>query len=161
MRKKFEKSRPMIKYFSLLMDHLALYIYIILIFIIFFSSSNQYFMNSTEHPPTLFSTCNQHCDCVDSEYHPVCAEFHDGKQTAFFSPCYAGCDKKYEPLQKVSFIKFSSYIFVIFWLILFSLQKYIKVFEKYWDQSFALFIWWFQANSILSKKNFAIFLRKI
>ncbi|VDN60463.1 unnamed protein product [Dracunculus medinensis] len=64
------------------------------------SSSNQYFMNSTEHPPTLFSTCNQHCDCVDSEYHPVCAEFHDGKQTAFFSPCYAGCDKKYEPLQK-------------------------------------------------------------
>lgn len=114
LRKKFEKSRPMIKYFSLLMDHLALYIYIILIFIIFFSSSNQYFMNSTEHPPTLFSTCNQHCDCVDSEYHPVCAEFHDGKQTAFFSPCYAGCDKKYEPLQKVSFIKFSSYIFVIF-----------------------------------------------
>lgn len=108
------------------MDHLALYIYIILIFIIFFSSSNQYFMNSTEHPPTLFSTCNQHCDCVDSEYHPVCAEFHDGKQTAFFSPCYAGCDKKYEPLQKVSFIKFSSYIFVIFDLFYFHCRNILK-----------------------------------
>uniref|UniRef100_A0A1I7YCS9 Solute carrier organic anion transporter family member n=2 Tax=Steinernema glaseri TaxID=37863 RepID=A0A1I7YCS9_9BILA len=50
--------------------------------------------------PKLRSQCNGHCQCLASEYHPVCAELASGKQVVFFSPCYAGCDAKYHPTTK-------------------------------------------------------------
>ncbi|VIO89601.1 sodium-independent organic anion transporter family protein [Brugia malayi] len=57
--------------------------------------------NATEMLPSLKSTCNRHCDCVPSEYHPVCAEFYNEKQISFYSPCFAGCQQNYEPLRKM------------------------------------------------------------
>lgn len=57
-------------------------------------------LNDSEVRPTLNSKCNRHCDCLASEYHPVCAELANGKQIAFYSPCFAGCEEKYEPLRK-------------------------------------------------------------
>ncbi|GMR30135.1 hypothetical protein PMAYCL1PPCAC_00330, partial [Pristionchus mayeri] len=53
------------------------------------------------HLPTLYSQCNAGCDCVETEYHPVCAELADGTQMSFYSPCFAGCPEQYKPLQKV------------------------------------------------------------
>lgn len=52
----------------------------------------------------LKSTCNKRCDCVETEYHPVCAELTSGKQIAFFSPCFAGCEEKYDSKNKVVFV---------------------------------------------------------
>lgn len=49
---------------------------------------------------SLDSTCNSQCACSSTEYHPVCAEFTDGSQLAFYSPCYAGCPDPYNPLTK-------------------------------------------------------------
>lgn len=63
-------------------------------------TQNGYYMNGTDSEPTLKSMCNRQCDCIDTEYHPVCAELLSGKQMAFFSPCYAGCQKQYDPLLK-------------------------------------------------------------
>ncbi|VDM11523.1 unnamed protein product, partial [Wuchereria bancrofti] len=57
--------------------------------------------NATEILPSLKSNCNRHCDCVPSEYHPVCAEFYNDKQTSFYSPCFAGCQQNYEALRKI------------------------------------------------------------
>ncbi|VDP12890.1 unnamed protein product [Onchocerca flexuosa] len=57
--------------------------------------------NDTEILPSLKSMCNHHCDCVPSEYHPVCAEFYNDKQISFYSPCFAGCQENYEPLRKM------------------------------------------------------------
>lgn len=62
---------------------------------------NGFDVNGTEIPPSLGSKCNDHCDCLPSEYHPVCAEMINGEQISFYSPCYAGCDDKYDPLRKV------------------------------------------------------------
>ncbi|MCP9264893.1 Solute carrier organic anion transporter family member [Dirofilaria immitis] len=64
------------------------------------SYSNQN-SNATEILPSLKSVCNRHCDCVASEYHPVCAEFYNDKQISFYSPCFAGCQENYEPLRKL------------------------------------------------------------
>ncbi|VDK78373.1 unnamed protein product [Litomosoides sigmodontis] len=57
--------------------------------------------NDTKIFPSLKSICNHHCDCVQSEYHPVCAEFYNDKQISFYSPCFAGCQQNYEPLRKM------------------------------------------------------------
>ncbi|MFH4976664.1 hypothetical protein AB6A40_003373 [Gnathostoma spinigerum] len=57
--------------------------------------------NNTELLPNLNSKCNSHCDCVKSEYHPVCAEYSNENQISFYSPCFAGCVDRYEPLRKV------------------------------------------------------------
>uniref|UniRef100_A0A8R1TPU4 Solute carrier organic anion transporter family member n=1 Tax=Onchocerca volvulus TaxID=6282 RepID=A0A8R1TPU4_ONCVO len=64
------------------------------------SNSNEN-SNDTEIIPSLKSMCNRHCDCVPSEYHPVCAEFYNDKQISFYSPCFAGCQENYEPLRKM------------------------------------------------------------
>ncbi|VBB26707.1 unnamed protein product [Acanthocheilonema viteae] len=64
------------------------------------SNSNQN-KNATKILPSLKSICNRHCDCVPSEYHPVCAEFYNDKQISFYSPCFAGCQQNYEPLRKM------------------------------------------------------------
>uniref|UniRef100_A0A914VA58 Solute carrier organic anion transporter family member n=1 Tax=Plectus sambesii TaxID=2011161 RepID=A0A914VA58_9BILA len=55
-------------------------------------------LNITEEP-TLIAKCNSHCNCLASEFHPVCAEV-DGQQIPFYSPCFAGCSDKYEPMRK-------------------------------------------------------------
>ncbi|KAH7719202.1 Protein F53B1.8 [Aphelenchoides avenae] len=47
--------------------------------------------------------CNDRCQCNPTEYHPVCAEFMDGSQMAYYSPCYAGCPDEYNPLTKEYF----------------------------------------------------------
>uniref|UniRef100_A0AC34RHL5 Solute carrier organic anion transporter family member n=1 Tax=Panagrolaimus sp. JU765 TaxID=591449 RepID=A0AC34RHL5_9BILA len=49
---------------------------------------------------SLDASCNNQCVCSNSEYRPVCAEFTDGSQLNFFSPCYAGCSEKWNPLSK-------------------------------------------------------------
>ena len=49
---------------------------------------------------SLDAKCNQQCACSSTEYRPVCAEFLDGSQVAFYSPCYAGCSDPYNPLIK-------------------------------------------------------------
>uniref|UniRef100_A0A0N5ABZ2 Solute carrier organic anion transporter family member n=1 Tax=Syphacia muris TaxID=451379 RepID=A0A0N5ABZ2_9BILA len=59
-----------------------------------------FMINNTEFEPMLKSTCNKRCDCVETEYHPVCAELSDGNQIAFFSPCFAGCEEKYDSKSK-------------------------------------------------------------
>jgi organic anion transporter 4A len=57
--------------------------------------------NATEtHSYSLDAKCNQNCACSSTEYRPVCAEFLDGSQVAFYSPCYAGCPDPYSPLTK-------------------------------------------------------------
>uniref|UniRef100_A0A915AIU1 Solute carrier organic anion transporter family member n=2 Tax=Parascaris univalens TaxID=6257 RepID=A0A915AIU1_PARUN len=58
-------------------------------------------MNESDVLPSLRSKCNEHCDCVGSEYHPMCAELESGQQISFYSPCFAGCHQKYEPLRKM------------------------------------------------------------
>ncbi|KAI1723390.1 organic anion transporter polypeptide (OATP) family domain-containing protein [Ditylenchus destructor] len=45
-------------------------------------------------------SCNARCQCFSTEYHPVCAEFSDGSQVSFYSPCYAGCNQPFDPQQK-------------------------------------------------------------
>ncbi|VDN07111.1 unnamed protein product [Thelazia callipaeda] len=57
--------------------------------------------NGSKILPSLKSACNSHCDCVPSEYHPVCAELRNDKQISFYSPCFAGCQEKYEQLKKM------------------------------------------------------------
>uniref|UniRef100_A0A7E4UYT0 Solute carrier organic anion transporter family member n=1 Tax=Panagrellus redivivus TaxID=6233 RepID=A0A7E4UYT0_PANRE len=49
---------------------------------------------------SLDAECNSQCSCNPTEYYPVCAEFMDGSQVAFYSPCYAGCPDAYSPLRK-------------------------------------------------------------
>ncbi|VDM47791.1 unnamed protein product [Toxocara canis] len=63
--------------------------------------SGEGYVNETEVLPSLQSKCNEHCDCVGSEYHPMCAELENGQQISFYSPCFAGCQQKYEPLRKM------------------------------------------------------------
>ncbi|KJH48792.1 sodium-independent organic anion transporter [Dictyocaulus viviparus] len=50
---------------------------------------------------SLQSACNSHCRCNEAEFRPVCAEFLDGRQLSYYSPCFAGCLEPYTPLQKV------------------------------------------------------------
>ncbi|CAJ0959416.1 unnamed protein product, partial [Mesorhabditis belari] len=49
---------------------------------------------------SLYSQCNKECDCLEAEYHPVCAEFTDGTQKSFYSPCFAGCPDAYQTSRK-------------------------------------------------------------
>ncbi|CAD5233443.1 unnamed protein product [Bursaphelenchus xylophilus] len=63
--------------------------------------SNHYDNSTDSFVFKLQSKCNSHCKCESTEYHPVCAEFNDGTQVAFYSPCYAGCPDLYSPLTKV------------------------------------------------------------
>ncbi|KAI6229960.1 Solute carrier organic anion transporter family member [Aphelenchoides fujianensis] len=62
--------------------------------------SNHYNNETDSYVFKLSTQCNAHCKCELSEYHPVCAEFDDGSQMAFYSPCYAGCPENYNPLSK-------------------------------------------------------------
>ncbi|KAI6231989.1 Solute carrier organic anion transporter family member [Aphelenchoides besseyi] len=62
--------------------------------------SNHYENSTDNFVFKLQVQCNSHCKCELSEYHPVCAEFEDGTQMAFYSPCYAGCPDNYSPLTK-------------------------------------------------------------
>ncbi|KAF8383700.1 hypothetical protein PRIPAC_72842 [Pristionchus pacificus] len=64
------------------------------------SSDETASMLDSSHLPTLYSQCNSGCDCVETEYHPVCAELSDGTQMSFYSPCFAGCPEQYHPLKK-------------------------------------------------------------
>uniref|UniRef100_A0A1I7XVA3 Solute carrier organic anion transporter family member n=1 Tax=Heterorhabditis bacteriophora TaxID=37862 RepID=A0A1I7XVA3_HETBA len=57
--------------------------------------------NFTEIEPSLVGSCNAHCICSESEYRPVCAEFTNGKQLSYYSPCYAGCVQQYSQMRKV------------------------------------------------------------
>ncbi|KAK6009011.1 sodium-independent organic anion transporter [Ostertagia ostertagi] len=57
--------------------------------------------NYSDVEPTLRSPCNSHCMCSEAEFRPVCAEFVDGRQLSYYSPCFAGCSEPYTPLQKV------------------------------------------------------------
>ncbi|CAI4224078.1 unnamed protein product [Auanema sp. JU1783] len=50
---------------------------------------------------SLTASCNAHCSCSESEYQPVCAEFLDGSQISYYSPCYAGCSESYSPTIKI------------------------------------------------------------
>ncbi|KHJ77225.1 hypothetical protein OESDEN_23155, partial [Oesophagostomum dentatum] len=56
--------------------------------------------NYSDVDPSLRSPCNSHCLCSEAEFHPVCAEFTNGRQFSYYSPCYAGCAEAYSPLQK-------------------------------------------------------------
>ncbi|VDM74459.1 unnamed protein product [Strongylus vulgaris] len=56
--------------------------------------------NYSDIEPTLRSACNSHCLCSEAEFHPVCAEFRDGRQLSYYSPCFAGCSEAYSPMQK-------------------------------------------------------------
>lgn len=57
--------------------------------------------NYSDVEPSLRSACNSHCLCSEAEFRPVCAEFVDGRQLSYYSPCYAGCLEPYTPMQKV------------------------------------------------------------
>uniref|UniRef100_A0A158PJS0 Solute carrier organic anion transporter family member n=1 Tax=Angiostrongylus costaricensis TaxID=334426 RepID=A0A158PJS0_ANGCS len=57
--------------------------------------------NYSDIEPSLRSTCNSHCLCSEAEFRPVCAEFLDGRQLSYYSPCFAGCSEPYTPMQKV------------------------------------------------------------
>uniref|UniRef100_A0AC35TXY8 Solute carrier organic anion transporter family member n=1 Tax=Rhabditophanes sp. KR3021 TaxID=114890 RepID=A0AC35TXY8_9BILA len=73
--------------------------------------SKELFFNSTSNVkvtfdsivnlPTLHAQCNGHCQCLDAEYYPICAEMKDDTQIPFYSPCFAGCQDKYDPLRKI------------------------------------------------------------
>jgi len=69
-----------------------------------YPESHSFFKNmtrrSTKNEYSLDATCNNQCVCSDTEYRPVCAEFSDGSQLVFYSPCYAGCPEAYNPLTK-------------------------------------------------------------
>ncbi|KAE9416030.1 hypothetical protein Angca_008559 [Angiostrongylus cantonensis] len=57
--------------------------------------------NYSDMELSLRSTCNSHCLCSEAEFRPVCAEFLDGRQLSYYSPCFAGCSEPYTPMQKV------------------------------------------------------------
>ncbi|VDO35279.1 unnamed protein product, partial [Haemonchus placei] len=57
--------------------------------------------NYSDVEPSLRSPCNSHCLCSEAEFRPVCAEFVDGRQLSYYSPCFAGCSEPYTPMQKV------------------------------------------------------------
>ncbi|KAK6760121.1 hypothetical protein RB195_021581 [Necator americanus] len=57
--------------------------------------------NYSDVEPSLRSSCNSHCLCSESEFRPVCAEFVDGRQLSYYSPCFAGCSEPYSPMQKI------------------------------------------------------------
>ncbi|VDO90583.1 unnamed protein product [Heligmosomoides polygyrus] len=57
--------------------------------------------NYSDVEPSLKSSCNTHCMCSESEFRPVCAEFVDGRQLSYYSPCFAGCVESYRPWQKM------------------------------------------------------------
>ncbi|CAJ0583631.1 unnamed protein product, partial [Mesorhabditis spiculigera] len=57
--------------------------------------------NFTDQTPlSLYNQCNANCDCLEAEYHPVCAEFDDGTQISYYSPCFAGCEQPYQTARK-------------------------------------------------------------
>lgn len=62
-------------------------------------NSTDYEGASDESAYHLEAECNRQCQCTP-EFHPVCAEFVDGSQLAYYSPCYAGCPEEYNPLRK-------------------------------------------------------------
>ena len=49
---------------------------------------------------SLAAGCNSQCICSEAEYRPVCAEFADGRQLSYYSPCHAGCSAAYSPMIK-------------------------------------------------------------
>ncbi|KAK6059975.1 sodium-independent organic anion transporter, partial [Cooperia oncophora] len=57
--------------------------------------------NYSDIEPSLRSPCNSHCLCSEAEFRPVCAEFVDGRQLSYYSPCFAGCSEPYTPMQKI------------------------------------------------------------
>uniref|UniRef100_A0A0N4ZTM8 Solute carrier organic anion transporter family member n=1 Tax=Parastrongyloides trichosuri TaxID=131310 RepID=A0A0N4ZTM8_PARTI len=73
----------------------------------YMDTSNKMFLNKSLRvdfdalPMSLKSQCNDHCNCLDSEYHPICAELKNETQIPFYSPCFAGCDEKYDPQRKI------------------------------------------------------------
>uniref|UniRef100_A0A0K0FEW5 Solute carrier organic anion transporter family member n=1 Tax=Strongyloides venezuelensis TaxID=75913 RepID=A0A0K0FEW5_STRVS len=70
----------------------------------YMDKNDKVFLNITLNddllPMSLRSTCNNHCQCLDSEYHPICAEMKNESQIPFYSPCFAGCEEKYDPQRK-------------------------------------------------------------
>ncbi|XP_078662675.1 solute carrier organic anion transporter family member 1A1-like [Branchiostoma floridae x Branchiostoma belcheri] len=45
------------------------------------------FLNFQTYVPLIENECNQHCNCLDEEFAPVCG----ANDVTYFSPCYAGC----------------------------------------------------------------------